>query len=199
MAGALFVVSAPSGAGKTSIVKEVLSKVDNIFYSISHTTRAPRVGEVDGRDYFFVSEAVFKDMIKKGGFLEWAFVHGNYYGTSRQWVERQLSEGNDILLDIDVQGAMSLREKFSSSILIFIVPPSFSELERRLSLRASDNKEDLQLRLLNARKELQEMEKYDFIIVNDALNDAVACMISIITAMRCRTERLLETVLSNFF
>ncbi len=159
--GCLFVISAPSGAGKTTIVKPVLQTLPAISFSVSHTTRQPRPGELDGNDYHFVSKEQFEKVRDNNGFLEWAEVHGNYYGTSQQTVTQMLGNGNDIILDIDVQGAAQLREKKDlPATFLFIAPPSLTELEKRLLGRQTETPESLQTRLHNAKKEMQAIRNF---------------------------------------
>lgn len=186
----LFVLSAPSGAGKTTILKKVMAGLPGLVFSVSHTTRAPRPGEVAGRDYHFVSPEEFQTM-REGdppGFLEWAEVHGNLYGTGRAGVERQLQAGRDVILDIDVQGALQVRGA-ASPVMIFIAPPSLSELEARLRKRGTESEETIRLRLDNACQELKLADRYDYLIINDRLEDAVDSLRAIIVAERCRRRR----------
>ncbi|MDP3695533.1 MAG: guanylate kinase, partial [Desulfocapsaceae bacterium] len=172
--GKLFILSAPSGAGKTTLLKKVMADLPGLAFSVSHTTRLPRAGEVDGVDYHFVSRAQFEAMRDQGVFLEWAEVHGNLYGTSRPAVLAQLATGLDVILDIDVQGAAILR---NSAVIpaasLFISPPSLSELERRLRGRETDSEETILLRLKNARKEMQAAVDYEYLIINDCLEQAI--------------------------
>lgn len=188
--GNLFVVSAPSGTGKTTILKHLLAKVPGIAFSVSHTTRPPRPGERNGTDYFFVNREEFKFMLARGEFLEWAEVHANFYGTSRNSVAEGLAAGIDLILDIDVQGANQVREQSQwQAVSLFIVPPSWSELERRLTLRNTETAESIRLRLANARREMAEAARYDYIVVNDQLEDAVNVLRAIIIAERSRHRR----------
>ncbi len=189
--GRLFVISAPSGTGKTTILKRVLARLAGLAFSVSHTTRAPRTGERDGAEYHFISHAEFEDMRDHDLFLEWALVHDNYYGTSRRGIVEQLERGMDIILDIDVQGAALLR-KFSGleASHIFISPPGLAELEKRLRGRESEAEESIQIRLKNARIELQSAKDYEYVIVNDALDEAVQLLAAIILAERARAHRL---------
>ncbi len=184
-------VSAPSGTGKTTLCRKVLEELGDITFSVSHTTRPPRTGEMEGRDYFFVDEATFKEMISKGEFIEWAKVHGNYYGTSRENVLSILKNGKDVFLDIDVQGARQVREYFPKAVLIFILPPSWQELESRLRGRKSDDEATIAKRLKNARQEIAAISEYDYAVVNDDIDTAKEQLISIIVAQRLRTPRLL--------
>lgn len=189
-AGHLFVISAPSGAGKTTLLKPVLAVLPALAFSVSHTTRKPRPGEVEGKDYFFVNTNKFSMLREEGDFLEWAEVHGNFYGTSKRVVETQLAVGRDIILDIDVQGAGQLRiRKDLSATFIFIAPPSLAELERRLTGRKTDEAATIALRLQNARQELQYADQYDYLIVNDDLGQAQAMLTAIILEKRAQARR----------
>lgn len=186
----LFVISAPSGTGKTTILKKILPAVPGVSFSVSHTTRAPRSGEQDGVDYFFVTRDKFIAMRDDNAFLEWAEVHGNMYGTSRRSVEDQLANGIDIFLDIDVQGAKQLRELPDlEAIFLFIAPPSWDELEKRLSGRGTDSEETIRLRLNNARNEMTETTHYDYLVINDVIAEAVDMLRAVILAERCRKRR----------
>ncbi|MBP7653655.1 guanylate kinase [Candidatus Dependentiae bacterium] len=182
--GNLFVISAPSGAGKSTICKKVLADLEKISFSVSMTTRKPRQGEVDGVDYKFVEVDEFKKTIEKNGFLEWAQVHNNYYGTPISLVREKTDNGIDIILDIDVQGGMQVKERAPESILIFIAPPSMEELERRLKGRQTDSEEVINVRLKNAYKEMEYKDKYDFLIINDNLEQAVEELKNIIIGSR---------------
>ena len=185
----LFVLSAPSGGGKTTLLRRVMADLPGLVFSVSHTTRAPRPGEQNGRDYHFVSREEFLAIRETGtGFLEWAEVHNNLYGTGRAEVERQLAAGRDVILDIDVQGALQVQGA-SSPVLIFIAPPSLAELEARLRRRGTESEETIQLRLDNARTELQLTDRYDYLIINDRLDEAIDSLRSIIVAERCRRRR----------
>ncbi|MFC1513044.1 guanylate kinase [Thermodesulfobacteriota bacterium] len=187
--GTLFVISAPSGTGKTTILKEVMSTMGGLSFSISHTTRAPRTGEQDGVDYHFVDRDRFVSMRDEGAFLEWAEVHGNFYGTSRAAVDAGLADGIDIVLDIDVQGCRQVRAAATDAVSLFVVPPSWEELERRLTGRGTDSDETIRLRLANARQEMADVSLYDYVVVNDDLARAVVTMRSIIHAERSRHRR----------
>jgi guanylate kinase len=171
--GHLFIISAPSGAGKTTLAKAVLQQFTDMLYSISYTTRKPRVEERDGVDYHFVSKQDFKKGIKKGRWAEWAEVYGNYYGTSSEFIEKSLSSGCDILLDIDVQGTLQILKHYPDSVTIFILPPSMNALKKRLEMRGSDSKAVIEKRLVNARKEMAQKDLYRHIIVNDKLSAAI--------------------------
>lgn len=192
--GSLFVISAPSGAGKTTVCHRVLESISDLAYSISHTTRPPRYGEKDGVDYFFVSEDEFLRMREREDFLEWALVHNNYYGTAKRQISDCLGSGKDILLDIDIQGARQVRDQLSEAILIFILPPSWEVLEERLRKRQSDDEEALKLRMVNARREVRAIREYDYIIINDDLDEAVRNLTAIVQAERCRRSRVIPSL-----
>ena len=170
--GRLFVLSGPSGVGKGTLRERALNDMEDLTYSISCTTREPRPGERDGVEYRFISESDFEDRVKRGMFLEHARVHGASYGTLREDVERELNAGRDVLLEIDVQGALQVRDALPGAVLLFIAPPSLEELERRLRERGTEDEEKLRVRLGNAARELAQKEKYDHIIVNDDLDAA---------------------------
>ena len=171
--GHLFIISAPSGAGKTTLAKAVLKQFTDMRYSISYTTRKPRPMECDGVDYHFVSEQDFKKGIKKGRWAEWAKVYGNYYGTSAEFIEKNLSSGYDILLDIDVQGTLQILKHYPDSVTIFILPPSINALRKRLEMRGSDSKAVIEERLESARKEMDQQHLYRHVVVNDKLSGAI--------------------------
>jgi guanylate kinase len=191
MHGRLFVISAPSGTGKTTLLRQVIRRVAGLVFSISHTTREPRQGERDGVEYHFVDHRTFLDMRGKGMFLEWAKVHDNYYGTSRQGILEQLGRGLDIILDIDVQGAKIIRSASGlEASHIFVAPPGLSELERRLRGRGTESEESIKIRLENARIEMQAAREYDYMIVNDVFAEAVDLLAAIILAERARAHRL---------
>jgi guanylate kinase len=175
MSGSVFVISAPSGAGKSSAIKLLLSRgrCPRLDYSVSFTTRAPRPGEVDGLDYVFVPEAEFLKLIEEDGFLEWAKVFGNYYGTSRRWVERRLMADRDVLVDVDVVGAKSLKKGFPEAVMIFMVPPDRAELERRLSYRKTENPLEMERRLTQSTWEINQRDHFDYLVINDELTEAV--------------------------
>lgn len=190
--GELFIISAPSGAGKTTVLKRVLAELPGVAFSISHTTRKPRPGEEDGRDYFFVDPQIFFRMRDEGDFLEWAEVHGNLYGTSVKMVENFLEQDIDVLLDIDVQGARQIREqREKQGHFVFIVPPSWEELQRRLAGRGTETPETLAVRYRNARQEMADLDRYDFLIINDVVDHAVETLRAIIIAQRSRSRRVL--------
>jgi guanylate kinase len=202
--GDLFIVSSPSGAGKTTLIRRVLEDPRigaTLHFSVSHTTRPPRPGERDGVEYHFVDEAAFRAIEERGGFLEWAVVHGNLYGTSRAEVEPCLEKGLDVLLDIDVQGARQVRSHVPEAVKVIVFPPSREVLEARLKARASDAPEDVRRRLAAARKEMEEWGEYDYAIINEDLGAAVDELRSILVARRAgkgrRRERL-ESILRSF-
>lgn len=198
--GLLIVVSAPSGAGKTSLCKEILKYVSDIQHSISYTTRTPRPAEVDGIDYHFVSEESFKEMIKNDALIEWAVVHGNYYGTSRRELNDLLDRGNDIILDIDSQGAVQLKKKFTNGVFIYILPPSFDDLRERLTVRKGDSPEEIERRLKKAKEEVKDYTMYDYLIINDNFDMALEKLKAIITASRIKINRVNpEWIEHNFF
>ncbi|MBW1988226.1 MAG: guanylate kinase [Deltaproteobacteria bacterium] len=178
--GALFVVSAPSGAGKTTLVNLVRERLPNLAYSVSSTTRPPRAGEVHGRDYFFLSEQEFKKGVEEGRWAEWARVHGNYYGTDARWLEDALDAGCFLLLDIDVQGARQIKQRFPDGVFVFILPPSMEELKRRLAGRGTDDPDVVARRLADAEWEMDNRDFYDHEIMNDDLETAAGELLSII-------------------
>ena len=188
--GTLVVVSAPSGAGKTTLCTEVRSLIPDLTYSVSYTTRAPRPGEVDGKDFHFVSVAAFKAMVERNEFAEWAIVHDNYYGTAAQPLEQALTAGLDILLDIDTQGARQLRTRYPEAISVFIVAPSLALLEQRLRERQSDAPQEIARRMAHAREEIAAWREYNYLVINRDLKEAVDQLASIMQAERSRTSRL---------
>ena len=189
MAGDLFVVVAPSGAGKTSLVNRLLEAERGIRLSVSHTTRAPRAGEVDGRDYHFVAREAFEAMIAAGDFLEHADVYGNYYGTSRRWIEQELAGEHDVLLEIDWQGARQVRKLFPRMVGIFILPPSLAELRRRLTDRGKDSPAVIERRMASAREEISHVLEFEYIIVNEQFDVALADLQAVVRAARLSRER----------
>lgn len=188
--GCIFIVSAPSGAGKTTLCKQIISTLDNIRPSVSFTTRLPRVGEIPDEDYRFVSEEEFKGMIDSGDFVEWARVHGNLYGTSRRKLEELVNAGYDALLDIDTQGARQIRKFFNNAVYIFILPPSMKELKNRLERRMSNSADDMNRRLERAVDEIREYNMYDYVIVNDVIETSLKKLAAIITAERLRSNKI---------
>ena len=187
--GQLFVVSAPSGAGKTTLCRRLLETTTDLVYSVSTTTRAPRPGEEEGRDYFFVDREKFERMIAAGEFLEWAEVFGRFYGTTRAWVEARLDEGRDVLADVDVDGAAQLKKTFPQAAFIFIVPPTMAELERRLTSRSTETRSELERRLAGAVQEIKAAERFDFLVINDRLDEAAADLAAIVRVERLRPVR----------
>jgi guanylate kinase len=189
MRGILFIISSPSGGGKGTLIREVLRTVPNIGYSVSFTTRAKRDGEVHGNDYFFVKQPEFETLIEQDEFLEYASVHGNFYGTSRTQVEWEIGAGRDVILEIDVQGAESIRRLMPEAVAVFILPPSFEVLQNRLTTRQTESEKDLALRLYNARVEVSHYKEFDYIVVNDDVVQATQDLQSIIYAERVRLKR----------
>ncbi|UCD66017.1 MAG: guanylate kinase [Deltaproteobacteria bacterium] len=188
--GNLFIISAPSGTGKTTILREVFAMMEKVVFSVSHTTRAPRIGEQEGIDYFFVNKDIFATMRQQGLFLEWAEVHGNLYGTSSRAIQDGTDQGLDVILDIDVQGASQVKETLGDKgIFIFISPPSLKELERRLAGRSTESESAIATRLANARDEMNSIDLYDYVIVNDKVDHAVEILKSIIIAERSKKRR----------
>lgn len=187
--GMVIIMSAPSGAGKTSICDAVVKKNKNIVYSISTTTRAPRKGEKNGREYYFVTETQFKDEIKQKQFVEWAKVHNNYYGTSKKILESIISKGKDVLLDIDVQGAIKIKKQYKDALMIFVMAPSLKILKQRLIKRNKDSKAVINIRLKNAEKEISYIDKYDYLVINDKLNESIKQVENIINCSRLSTKR----------
>lgn len=196
--GILFIISAPSGAGKTTLCKEVIDIFPQLRHSVSYTTRPSRPGEVHGRDYFFIAETEFRRMVAAGEFAEWAEVHGNLYGTAIKTLEEHRRKGIDIILDIDCQGARQLKERYHGGVFIFILPPSFHELRRRLDCRNSDSVDVIERRIRCAAVEIRESRWYDYIIVNDIFSKAVEELKAVLIAEQCRTFRVLEAVAEKF-
>jgi guanylate kinase len=189
--GLLIVISAPSGAGKTTLCHDLTQRFPALQESISYTTRQPRPGEVDGVDYHFVSEVVFRQMVAEHAFIEWAEVHGNLYGTAMATIDEARRNGVDMLLDIDCQGAKSLKQRGVQGLFVFVLPPSLAELRRRLESRSSDAREVIERRIARATEEIREARWYDYIVVNDRLDEAQNLLAAIVTAARATTERML--------
>ena len=187
--GCLFIVSAPSGAGKSTLCQAVRRRFGDLAYSISYTTRAPRPGEIHGQDYFFIDASEFERGIQSGRWAEWARVHGNYYGTSAQWIENALARGRTILLDIDVQGTRQMVARFPRAVTIFILPPSMEELERRLQQRGTDGVHTIAVRMQNARQEMEQKDLYQHIVINDDLDRAIEDLIALLESSRCSEHR----------
>ncbi|HEX8473753.1 MAG TPA: guanylate kinase [Pyrinomonadaceae bacterium] len=199
--GILFIISSPSGGGKGTLIRRVLGIVPQLSYSVSWTTREPRPGEQHGVNYYFVSHEEFEAMRARGGFLEWAMVHGNLYGTALSVVERETAEGRDIVLEIDVQGASSVRQTLQDSVSIFILPPSYEVLRQRLQGRQTEDSDELALRLRNARGEVERYKDFDYVVLNDEADRAAAQLAAIVyaeRARRVRQEDLLRRVLATF-
>ncbi|MFN6963327.1 MAG: guanylate kinase [Pyrinomonadaceae bacterium] len=196
MKGNLIIISSPSGGGKGTLIKEVLESVPDLGYSVSYTTRAPRFGEEDGRHYHFVSREEFDDQIAAGGFLEYAEVHGNMYGTSASFVERMTDEGRDVILEIDVQGALAVMEKRPDALSIFILPPSFEVLKARLIARGTEDHDDLELRLRNSVGEVMQYSRFKYVIINDEIFSAARKLASVIIGDRQRPVRQTEAICS---
>lgn len=186
--GILFVLSGPSGVGKGTVLDHLMEDYQDINYSVSATTREPREGELDGRDYFFISKEEFDQMKKEDKFLETARVHGNYYGTPKRYVEECLKRGDDIILEIDIQGAKQIKEKFDDAVYIFLLPPNYEELRNRLEKRDSETSESLKTRLKNASEEISEMENYDHHIINDKIQDTVEEVKKVIKRERAKKK-----------
>jgi guanylate kinase len=188
-AGSLFIVAAPSGAGKTTLVRKLLEHDAAVQLSISYTTRPARPGEQNGREYHFVDAAEFRAMRERGDFLEWAEVHGNFYGTSRIWLREQVGAGRDVLLEIDWQGAQQVRKQFPEAVGIFILPPSLAELEHRLRGRGTDSEEVIARRLTAAVGEMRHVDEFDFAIINNDLDEALKDLAAAVRAARLRCAR----------
>ena len=184
--GNLFVVAAPSGAGKSSLVNALMEVDAGVRPSVSHTTRPPRGQELQGREYHFVEEDVFDTMVASDGFVEWAEVHGNRYGTSRRANEERIAAGHDVVLEIDWQGALQIRGRFANAVLIFILPPSWDELRSRLTRRGEDSADTIELRLANAREELAQAKKFDYVIINEVFERALFDLKAIVHAQRLK-------------
>lgn len=196
--GILFVLSAPSGAGKTSLCREIIAFFPNLRQSVSFTTRPIRNGERDGEDYHFIDRPTFEQMIGAGAFAEWAQVHGNLYGTSLATLEKGRQQGVDLLLEIDCQGAEQIRKNYRQGVFVFILPPSMAELKRRLEGRQTDPPEVVAQRLINARDEIRQAGSYDYIVVNDEFRQAAEELKAILSAEGCRSSRVLPTLTEEF-
>lgn len=199
--GILFVISSPSGGGKGTLIRRILPDVPRLGYSVSWTTRTPRAGEQEGVHYFFVTPAEFEAARERNEFIEWAVVHGHYYGTSRTVVERELAAGRDVILEIDVQGATAVRQLSLEAVSIFILPPSYELLRLRLIARKSESLEALALRLRNARAEIEQYREFDYVVLNDEVERAAAQLAAIVYAARAerrRQEATAQRVLATF-
>ena len=200
MRGNLYIVSAPSGSGKTTLLQFLLRTFKDLKFSISYTTRQPRGGEQHGVDYFFIDRTTFLGMAERGEFLEWAEYHGQFYGTSRGFVDQQLERGS-VILDIDVQGARQVKSKFSDAVAVFVLPPSFAELERRLRSRMQESDDSISRRLEIARQEILFYREYDYIIINDVLETSILLLESIIrsrNAVPARQQHRIEEIIASF-
>ena len=201
MRGNLYIVSAPSGSGKTTLLQHLLKSFKDLNFSVSHTTRRPRQGERHGVDYFFTERDAFSSMIARGEFLEWAEFNGQLYGTTRKFVEDHLESGQDVILDIDVQGARQVKSKIGEATAIFVLPPSFQELERRLKARMLESDEVIRRRLEIARGEIYFYRDYDYIIINDILENSILLLASIVrsgTAVPRRQQGRIEEIIASF-
>ncbi|CAB1243571.1 guanylate kinase [Clostridium sp. MT-14] len=192
--GLLIVISGPSGTGKSTVCKALIKK-DKFWISVSATTRSPRKGEVDGVNYYFLTEEDFKNKIKNNNFLEYAKVYGNYYGTPRSQVLKAIKEGNDVVLEIDIQGALMVKETYPEGVFIFILPPSMEELKKRIISRGSETPESFMTRFSSAYKEINYVSKYNYVVINDTVDNAVRNIESIIAAEKCRVDRVKDEIL----
>ncbi|HBM76241.1 MAG TPA: guanylate kinase [Clostridiaceae bacterium] len=193
--GLLIIISGPSGTGKGTLCKTLLKQNKDLNLSVSMTTRKPRKDEIEGKNYFFVDKATFQNMISNDGFLEYACVFDNYYGTPREYVEKMLSSGKDVILEIDIQGALKVKEKYSEGVFIFILPPSMEELKNRIKKRGSETEESFLKRFKMAYKEINYVSKYNYVVVNDEVKKAVKKLESIIVAEKCRVDRIKDSIL----
>lgn len=195
--GTLIVISAPSGAGKGTVISKLLEKENNLWLSVSATNRAPRTNDKEGVTYYFYSKEEFENKIKEGYFLEYAEYAGNYYGTPKKFIEEKLNKGIDVILEIEIQGAMQIKKLIPEALFIFIMPPTLEELKRRLVGRNTDSKEKIIERFKIAYKEINEVSKYNYVVVNDEVNNAVSKIQAIIKAEKCRVDRIEEVLLNN--
>ncbi len=201
MRGNLYIVSAPSGSGKTTLLDRIVAKFDGLIFSVSYTTRQPRGRERHGVEYFFVGRDEFLGMVERGEFIEWADVHGNYYGTSRRFVDENLETGKSVILDIDVHGKDQVQEKVPDAVTIFLLPPSYGELERRLKARQLEDEATIRMRLAIAKKEIQRYRDYDFIIVNDKIDESGVALEAVIRAGAARPvnqEARIREIIQSF-
>jgi guanylate kinase len=199
--GNLYIVSAPSGSGKTTLLDQLITKFGDLLFSVSYTTRQPRGEEKDGVEYFFVGRDEFRQMVKREEFLEFAEVHGNFYGTSRQFVDQNLTSGRSVILDIDVQGKLLVQEKVPDAVTVFLMPPSYRELERRLKARQLEDGETIRMRLAIARKEIQRYGDYDYIVVNDKIVESAVVLEAVIRAGAARPanqEARIKEIIDSF-
>ncbi len=199
--GSVFVLSAPSGTGKSTLSQRLVASHPDLIFSISYTTRPPRAGEEQGKDYFFVDDATFDAMVREGAFVEWVQVYEKRYGTGRGWVEEVLASGQDVLLDIETTGAMNLRRAMPEAVMIFLLPPSAADLETRLRGRGKDSEEQIKLRLRHARHELELYQAYDYLIVNEDLETAYRQLESVVLATHASRDKMTgtaEAILKGF-
>lgn len=199
--GDVFVISAPSGTGKSTIARKLVKQISNINFSISFTTRRPRPNEINGRDYYFIDDKMFDDMIAKNDFIEWVQIYNHRYGTSKSWIQNKLKSSTDILLDIESQGASKVHQAIPNAIMIFLLPPSPTQLMARLHNRGDESNQQVQIRLKYAKQELSQFEKYDYLVVNEDLGQAYQAVESIIIASRHRKERVIlaaQQILNDF-
>jgi guanylate kinase len=194
MSGLLIVISGPSGVGKGTIIDALVKDLPHLSFSVSATTRPPRQNEQNGVEYFFLSREMFENWIRENRFIEWAKVHGEYYGTPRAPILEKLNAGQDVVLDIDVQGSLQIKKHFPDGVFIFVVPPSFEELKKRLEARNTETQELMQHRLEDAKEELRHMGEYDYLVTNNNLEEAVADIKAIIRAEKCRLKRRLKEI-----
>ena len=197
--GLLYVVSGPSGTGKTTLCKELIKLIPDLSFSISYTTRPPRRNEKSGKDYYFVTPEVFEKMIDKGEFAEWAEIYGNLYGTTRSSIEQALNKGHDLIFDIDSQGAQQLKRTYPLGVSIFLLPPSVSELENRLCNRKTDSQETIRKRLNKARQEISQVEFYEYVVINKVLEETLHVLQSIVVAEKHRRENVAKKLALNSF
>lgn len=197
MTGLLYVVSGPSGAGKSTLIKNALNSLNGFSFSVSYTTRAKREGEIDGKDYFFVSLETFMKMKENNEFLEWAKVHGNYYATSKSFVERSLQECKGLVLDVDVQGALNIKSRYPKATYIFILPPSSKDLEERLKKRGTETEDSIETRLKDAESEISQIDIFDYILVNYEILEATKQLMSVLVTQQLKKENFKERD-SNF-
>lgn len=200
--GNLFIISAPSGSGKTTIIRKLLKKNKNLHFSISCTTREKRKGEREGKDYYFINENKFKKMVKRDEFIEWAKVHNFYYGTKKNEVFSWIEKGKDVLLDIDTQGSFKIKKKYPDSIHIFLLPPSFKELEKRLKSRGDLDENQIKKRLKNAKIEIKRLKNYDYVVINDKVENALNALILIIKASKFKLTKQkdkMDSIISSFY
>jgi guanylate kinase len=196
--GNIIIISAPSGAGKTAICDAVIRSSRSVVYSVSYTTRCPRKGEKNGREYFFVNKTEFKNMIEDGEFIEWAKVHGNYYGTSKVFLDKMLKVGKNILMDIDVQGGMNIKKQYPGTCMIFVMPPDLKTLKERLVSRNKDYRKVIKVRLGNAVEEVKSVQKYEYLVINEELNKAVVAVKTIIKSLKYKIQKN-KKYFNNFF